>query len=176
MAIPKFKVNNSNNSPERLDYDILGLHKKRTIIAGELRLVEYYRNFNGVTYSDLAVRESRTFTRNGIGLVLYRTLFVEWFLDNDTVGTTITSIKYYSPSESIDEGIDRRTNVISDAKIYCLNAIGQAYAFDLLLGLKALIEVYRDGYKQPLIDAVNASTKPYLTSQMKTDIINILTF
>lgn len=172
----KFKINKSSNSPERIDYDILGYHKKRTIVFGELRTVEYYKNFDGTNYSDLIVRESRTYTRNNLGLVQYRTLFVEWFLDDNTLGTTVTTIKYYSPIESIDEGIDRRTNVISDAKIYVLGAVGQSYAFDLLLGLKALIEVYRDGYKQPLIDAVNASTKPYLTSQMKTDITNILTF
>jgi hypothetical protein len=35
----KFKINNSIDSPEFLDYDILGFHKKRTVIKGELKSI-----------------------------------------------------------------------------------------------------------------------------------------
>ena len=172
----KFRLHNSYESPQRLDYDIQGFHKKRTIITGELRTVEYYLDFDGTTYSDLVVRESRTYHRNEIGLVQYRTLFIEWFLNDGTLGTTITGTKFYSPVESIDEGIERRKNIIADAKLYCLSTIGQAYAFDLLTTLKAPIDIYTEGYKQPLIDAVNASTKPYLNDDIKAAIVAILTF
>jgi len=174
--LKKFRINNSSDSPERLDYDIMGLHKKRTILVGELRTIEYYRNFNGSEYSELVVRESRTYTRNELGLVEYRTLLSEWFLNNDEVGTTITNIKYYSPVESVDEGIQRRKNIIADAKIYCLDTLGQSYAFDLLISLKSYIDIYTDGYKQPLLDAVTNSTKPYLTSELKSNIVDLLTF
>lgn len=176
MEEKKFKIHNSYDSPQMLDYDILGFHKKRVIVAGELRTVEYYENYDGTTYTGLIVRESRNYTRNVLGLVISRTLFVEWFLNDGTLGTTISTSKYYSAVEAIDEGIDRRKNIISDAKIYCLNTLGQAYAFDLLISLKVYIDIYTDGYHDPLINAVNASTKPYLTSAMKTIITNILTF
>jgi hypothetical protein len=176
MEAKKFKINNSYESPQLLDFSILGLHKKRTIVTGELRIVEYFNEFDGTTYSDLVVRENRTYHRNSIGLVQYRTLFVEWFMNDDTLGTTTTTLKYYSPTESIDEGIERRKNVIANAKIYCLNTIGQTYAFDLLISLKTYIDIYTEGYKAPLIGAVNASTKPYLTSDIKTVIIGLLTF
>ena len=55
----QFKINNSIEDPSKIDYDILGLNKKRTIIKGELRQVEYYKNYDysSNTYSDLVVLE-----------------------------------------------------------------------------------------------------------------------
>lgn len=172
----KFKINNSYKSPENLDYDIRGFHKKRTIIKGELLVVEYYRNFDGTNYSDLIVKETRTYNRNGIGLVITRSLNIKWYLLDDTIGCEKNTIKYYSSSESIDEGIVRRKNIFADAKTYLLETIGQAYSFDFLLSVKTQMDYYIEGYKQPLIDAVNNSTKTYMTSQIKTDVATILIF
>lgn len=172
----KFKLNNSYASPENTDYDIVGLHKKRTIVKGELVQVEYYKEFDGTTYNNLIVKEERIFTRDSIGLVLYRTQVSSWYLNNGSVGLTKNFIKYYSPTESIDEGITRRGNIINDAKIYALSVIGQAYGFDLMNSVKTQIDLYIQGYKQPLYDAVNASTKPYLNSTIKATLVSIITF
>lgn len=172
----RFKLHNSNESPENIDYDIFGLHKKRTIVKGELLCTEYYREYDGTNYSDLIVKEERAYNRDALGLVQTRVQTVTWYLYDGKVGCVKKTTKYYSPQESIEEGVSRRDNVISEAKIYCLGALGQAYAFDLLTGLKPYIAIYLDGYKQPLIDSVNASTKPYLTPAMKTIITSILTF
>ena len=128
--LSKFKLNNSFSSPEIIDYDILGLHKKRVIVKGELKTIEYYQKYDGTTYSDLIVKETRTYTRDSIGLVAQRTLTSEWYLKDETVGLLTTNIKYYAPNEAIEEGITRRNNIIADAKIYCLGTIGQSYGFD----------------------------------------------
>ena len=42
--------------------------------------------------------------------------------------------------------------------------------------LKTQIDLFIQGYTQPLRDGVNASTKPYLTDGIKTGLINILTY
>ena len=172
----KFKINNSYKSPENLDYDLRGFHKKRTIVKGELISVEYYRNFDGTNYSDLIVQETRIYNRNEIGLIQTRNMNVKWYLLDNTIGCEKNTIKYYSPNESIDEGIVRRKNIFADAKTYLLGTIGQTYAFDFLLSVKPQMDYYIEGYKQPLIDAVNNSTKPYMTSPIKSVITSILTF
>lgn len=170
----KFKINNSEDSPELIDYDIIGLHKKRTITFGELVTVQYYNNYDGTTYSDLVVEETRVYNRDANGLAQTRDLTIKWYYKNDVVGLIKPTTKYYSPAESIEEGINRRSNIIAQAKIYTLGAVGQANAFDLLSTVKNEIQLFLDGYTDPLRNAINVSTKPYLTQAIKDGIIENL--
>lgn len=182
----KFKINNSTISPYKIDYDILGLNKKRTFVKGELIKTEYYKNyiFSSDTYSDLVVSEFREYIRDSIGIVKYRNQTSNWILNDNSTGLTLSFIKYYSPEQTIQEGIDRRNNMLSFAKTSLLsdlkNSVGeptnQTYAFDLLLSVKTQMDYFQQGYTQPLRDAISASTKPYLTEQVKINIINELTF
>lgn len=173
-----FKLTNSKESPIHLDYDIFGLHKNRTIVKGELVLVDYYKNYDPISkmYSDLTVREHREYVRDENGLVKHRNQTTEWIMFDESVGLTNTTVKYYTQKEAIQEGIDRRTNLIDDAKVYCINNLGLNYSFDLLNSLSTFINLFKEGYTQPLKDAISASTKVYLTTQLKEDIINILIF
>jgi hypothetical protein len=178
----KFKI--GVNDPLIVDYDILGFHKKRTIVKGELTSIEYYRNFDGVSYSDLLIRESRTYTRNEIGIIIYRDVLIEWYLTDNSVGATKSWRKYYSPEEAINEGISRRKNMLALAKTVLLRELNllvgsptnQIYAFDLLTTLSVQIKYFEEGYTQPLRDAINSSTKPYLNSNIKAMLIEELTF
>lgn len=184
--LKKFKLNNSLENPSNIDYDILGLNKKRTIIKGELRQIEYYRNYiaSSNTYSDLVVSEFRDYTRDEIGIVQYRVQTSNWILNDNTTGLTKTFTKYYTPEEGIQEGIDRRTNMISFAKTSLLSGLkaiygeptNQSYAFDMLTSVKTQMEYFTQGYTQPLRDAVSASTKAYLTVGIKEAVIEQLTF
>ena len=61
------------------------------------------------------------------------------------------------------------------AKIYGEPA-NQQYSFDLLTSVKTEMEYYSQGYRQPLVNAVSASTKPYLTENIKIKVIEQLTF
>ncbi len=94
----KFKINQSTEDPSMIDYDIVGLNKKRTIINGELRLVEYYNNYvaSSNTYSDLVVVESRDYIKDENGIIKSRNLSSSWLLNNGTTGLTVTSTKYYT--------------------------------------------------------------------------------
>jgi hypothetical protein len=55
-----------------------------------------------------------------------------------------------------------------------MNTIGQLYSFDLLISVKSQIDLYLSGYTQPLRDAINENTKPYLTTEIKANIIEQL--
>lgn len=182
----KFKINESHNDPSTIDYDILGFNKKRTFIKGELRQVEYYKNYipSSQTYSNLVISEFRNYTRNDIGLVQSRELICNWILNDNTTGLTLYFTKHYSPEESINEGIDRRNNMLAFAKTSLLDGLkaiygeptNQMYSFDLLTSVKTQLDYFTQGYTQPLRDAVSASTKAYLTVGIKEAVIEQLTF
>lgn len=174
----KFRLNNSYESPENINYDILMLHKKRSIVKGELLSVEYYKNYNGVTYTELCVKENRIYTRNTIGLIVSRTLKIDWYNTDGSIGCSVTSPqpKYYDFQAQIQEGVNRRGNIISEAKIYAIEILGLPYSFDFLSSLKTPLDLYIQGYTQPLKDGVANSVKPYLNQTIKDTIINILTF
>lgn len=182
----QFKINDLTEDPSGIDYDILGFHKKRTIIKGELRQVEYYKNYiqSSNTYSDLVVSEFRDYIRNEIGIVQYRNQTSNWILNDNTTGLTKSFIKYYTLEEGIQEGIDRRNNMISFAKTALLDGLkaiygepaNQTYSFDMLTSVRTQMDYFTQGYTQPLRDAVSASTKPYLTVGIKEAIIEQLTF
>jgi hypothetical protein len=185
-SFKNFKINNSLNDPSKIDYDILGLNKKRTIIKGFLSSVEYYNNYiySSNTYSDLVVSEYREYTLNDIGIAVSRKLTSNWILNDNTTGLTKTFTKYYTPEEGIQEGIDRRGNMIGFAKTALLDGLkaiygepaNQNYAFDLLTSVKVEMDYFSQGYTQPLRDAVSASTKPYMTVGIKEAVIEELTF
>lgn len=170
----QYKINDTVYDPYDINYDILGFHKKRTIIFGELKKIEYFRNYDGINYSDLILEEFREYNRDVNGLVQSRFLTIKWFLTDDSIGGIKNTVKYYSMQEAIQEGLDRRSNIISDTKSYTLEQIGQLYSFDLLSSVKTEIELFIDGYTQPLRDAIITSTKPYLTTVIKDGIIERL--
>jgi len=184
--LKKFKINNSLEDPSLLDYDIMGFNKKRVFISGELREVSYYKNYDysANTYSDLVVLETRTYVRDMIGIAVRRDLTSTWYLNDGSTGLTTSYSKYYSPEEGIQEGMDRRSNMIAFAKTTLLSdlkaiygePVNQNYSFDLLTSVKTQMEYFTQGYTQPLRDAVSASTKPYMDVTTKLDVIRQLTF
>jgi hypothetical protein len=171
-----FKISGHNADPSFVDYDILGLHKKRTLIKGELRIIEYFRNFDGNVYSDLIVKEERTFIRNEILMALYRIQKSTWYFEDGEEGLVKEYIKYYTPETSLQEGITRRTNIIDQCKIYMLHSVGRENGYDFLQSLKSQRDLYVEGFRQPLLDGVLTSVKSYLTEQIRTDLLEILTF
>lgn len=179
MEKPKFKINGSYESPENIDFDILGLHKELIIASsGFLTDIKYWKTYDGITYSDLYVHEQREFTvDDASGLAITRKMTIHWYLTDDTVGySRVYPLKYYNKVQSIEEGITRRNNILAKAKVYCIDNLGLNYSFDLLNSLKAYIDLFSNGYTQPLRDAVLASTKPYLTQVQKDAIVTILTY
>lgn len=178
MEPSKFKINNSYESPENVDFTIYGLHKEEVIShGGFLTDIKYWKNYDGTVYSDLWVHEHRDYTVDGSGFAITRTLTIEWFLKDDTLGyTRVYPLKYYGKQQSIEEGIRRRNNITAKAKIYCVDHIGINYSFDLLNSVKTQLDLFIQGYTQPLRDGIANSTKPYLSQANKDAIVAILTF
>lgn len=168
-----YRLTGKCEDPGLIDYDILGLQKKRTIIYGELQQVDYYSNYDGFTYENLAVKEQRRYWRDAItGLVKFRELEIDWYNFNEVSIKNEHFKKFYSPEESIAEGIDRRTNIINSTKSLAVAYLGLNYSFDLLTSVKTQIDYFINGYTQPLRDAITNSTKPYLTPTMKTNLVD----
>lgn len=106
-----------HSPPFDYNYNILGLTKKRTFNKGELNRIDYYGFMDsGGTYQDLILTEYREFFRKD-RMVYKRTMHVDWYLTDDTIGAHKTADKYYSAEESLKLGERRRRNVISDLKI-----------------------------------------------------------
>ena len=45
---------------------------------------------------------------------------IKWYLEDDSIGMEKTTTKYYSLVEAIDEGIERRNNMIAATKLIIL--------------------------------------------------------
>jgi len=113
---------NATAVPFNLDYDIIGLHKKKYFNKGELYKVEYYINFNSLTnqYFDLCVSEDRIYYRHN-GMINRREILITWYYNDGTQGSTKNITKYFTREEAISAGEQRRRNVISSLKI---NTVG----------------------------------------------------
>ncbi|CAG7580723.1 MAG: hypothetical protein SLAVMIC_00534 [uncultured marine phage] len=157
-------------APMNINYNILGLHKKRTFVKGEISTVEYYADYDLVTkeYKDLILKEEREYLRLD-GLAYQRNMKVTWYYLDDTQGESKSTVKYYPPDESIKEGISRRTNIISNLKMVSFGTLGSENAYDLLSSIYNELGLYKDGYTQPLLDSLAILVKPYLDSTFVAD-------
>jgi hypothetical protein len=89
------------------------LHRKQTMIKGEVQTEEYYKDFNGTNYYNIVVREYHVFTRDIMGFATRRTTTVEWALKSGAIcPKKKTWKKYYDPLQMIEEGITRRGNIV----------------------------------------------------------------
>lgn len=184
----KFVFTGSETLDTSANYDICGLYKKRILAKGELKEIEYYKvlDLQTLAYSSLAVKEYRHYTRDAFtGLVQYRTMNIDWYLEDGTIGYAKSNIiKVYSFNESREESQTRRANIINDAESYLLfqqiNTYGQSTGFMNALGFLSSIklpkDLYVDGNGQPIVDAINNSTIPFITADVKTTLLNILNY
>jgi hypothetical protein len=164
-----FVLNGTPQDPTDLDYDILGLHKKRTFDKGLLTKVEYFKTYDGVTYADLAVQEDRVYTvMAGTDLVQKREMMISWLFEDATVGTTKATVKYYAPQEQIAEGKQRRGNVIELATLFMISKVGIPDGQDFLRSCASLVALYIAGSRGELIAYVTGATQAYMLADPAT--------
>lgn len=96
----------------------LNLIPKRTIVQGEVQKVEWYSEIDGaLNVSNKVLDVDIVYTRDVTGFAIYRVVTRTWYnndgIENDEKKITV---KYYAvnPSESIDEGIKRRSLIIKE--------------------------------------------------------------
>ncbi|NJO64324.1 MAG: hypothetical protein HC836_41010 [Richelia sp. RM2_1_2] len=156
---------NAKKPPINLDYDIIGLHKKRYLVKGELVKVEYYGEYNPVNkqYSKLVVSEDRIYYREN-QMAHKREMTIKWYLNDGSVGFSKDTLKYYSTTEAMSELDTRRSNIISELKINTVGLImmcsgvtsiqAQVIGKPLLSSYSTQISKYVQGYEQELRDSI----------------------
>ena len=169
-----------------VDYRLEGYHKKATISPmGDVVLLEFYSSYDeeANTYSDLKVRETRTYTRDqSTGLVTKREMLVEWLSSNESVIASKTITKYYSASEGYLRNQKSRINLIDQASLLLFATLMQEYgpeqgesnSLELLSDLASDIVIYSRGNRQPLITSVQGSTRAYMSQSLKDSLTVIL--
>lgn len=117
------------------------LHRKSTLTKGECGKEEFFVNCNGVTYSDLIVKEEHVFTRDGLGFAIKRVTTITWMKNDETPHPlTKTLTKFYSQAEQIDEGKTRRANLINALQMPIVGLISLAMTGTTTPTLPVLIE------------------------------------
>lgn len=174
-----FTIDSVTNSrcmvPEIINYNHLGLFKKKYSSHGLLNKVEYYRYFDGENYSDLILEEEYDYGFTGI-LLTSKTTTVRWYDEDNEIAYQLSFLKRYMSWEIINAGIERRSNIIADIKIYVLSILSTIDAYDFLFETKNEVDIYINGFSDPLINKILdlSSSKPYITGEMKDEIINQL--
>jgi hypothetical protein len=103
------------------------LHRKSTIVKGEIRKEEYYLDYDGTTYSTIVVKEETSFTRNSLGFPLYKDVVISWALEDGTFHPVTKSWrKFYSQIEQVSEGKYRRGNLIDSLMMPTLGLMSMA--------------------------------------------------
>lgn len=164
----------TQDTPYDLDYNILGLHKKRDFVKGELVKVSYYGEYDYETkeYSDLVLEETRIYNRDKNSLVYRRDMEVVWYLSDDSKGDSKKTEKFYSPDESINEGEKRRSNIVSRLKLEVLGILGPELAYSFLSEVFTELGLYRDGFRNALISKIDLMEDAYLLENIEgTEII-----
>lgn len=161
------------------DYRLKGYHKEKVYDAkGDVIQVNFYKNYDPVTetYTQLKVRENRTVERDvTTGVPNKVTVDIEWFKSD---GTTVTAgkqlEKYINGFDGQQMNQNARLNLTTKAQGYLLQTIGLDNTKELGTDVALERAAYISGTTQGLLDAVNNSTRPYMTPEVKATVITIL--
>jgi len=187
-VISVYKITGGFEDPTSLNINLFGLHKEELIDSfGLLATVNYYKNYDGTTYSDLVAKDEYVYNINVYDLVDHRTETLTWYLEDDTVGKTKTIEKYYDTIAGIDEGMKRRNNLIEKAKAYGMSSITGTHEVTgdpvvpnshwFFMQIAGAVDLYIQGInKQGLIDDIQGSGETYLTQTIKDTIEGILKY
>ena len=108
----------ANSDPRGLDYKtglITSLFAKLSFDKGELLHVEYYRDYDGVDYSDLVLDVGIEYNRNAQGVLTDRTTTRKWAIKDGEFGTHVkTTRKYYSITQAAVADQRRRSNIVDN--------------------------------------------------------------
>lgn len=173
-----FQLNAVANSgiftPQMIDYSHIGLFKKSTQDKGLLLKCEYFENHENNVYSNLIVEEVYQYIEQN-PLYLGITTTVNWYDLQDQIGDSTNFTYMFLPNEIIEFGIKKRSNVLSNAKLYAFQQLGPN-AYILLDNCQAEISIYVQGNTNPIISKVNGQVGivPGFTQQMADQINSIL--
>ncbi len=136
-------------SPVYLDYKTglaARLHPVVDITKGEVQMVDYYRNSDGVTFNDLVLRVTITWIRSNDPRkkLLKRVELRQWVVEGSTDDENPefgpdekTTEKYYTTNQAEKADVTRRRNIVADLT-------AQAEAFDALTYTQTMFRALDD--------------------------------
>jgi hypothetical protein len=179
MDLKIFQINSVLNSgiatAQLINYRHIGLFKKTIQDKGLDVKTEFYQYYDNNVYSNLVVEEVYTYIEQN-PLYLGITTQVNWYDLNDVVAETQSFTYMFLPNEIIEFGIKKRSNVLSNAKLYAFQQLG-ANAYTLLDNCAVEMSIYVQGNTPPLVAKVNTQVGvvPGFTQPMADTINYILT-
>ena len=158
MDLKIFQIDTVANSgiftPQMVDYRHIGLFKKETQDKGLSTKLEFFQFFENGVYLNLIVEEVYTYIEQ-TPLYVGQQTKVNWYDLENNIGYFTEFTYMFLPNEMIEFGIKKRSNVLSTAKLYTFQQIGQN-AYTLLDICQAEMSTYVQGNTSPLIAKVNA--------------------
>jgi len=164
---------------QNIDYRILGYHKKEIFdTKGDLATVEFYKNYDPGTdtFSNLRVKETRTYTRDAVtGLLTQRDMTIEWYGGGEILMTTKTTTKFYNAQKGYVANKQARQNLIDKAAMYLVSQVGVPNSKAFWKTVRNEADDYVNASEvTALINAINASTEPYITQPIKDTLVAML--
>lgn len=129
------------------------------------------------------MQEERSYERDVItGIMTARDMNITWYYDDDTIGATKNTKKYYDAKRGYDANIKARTNIINKASMWVYGDLineygwpdGENKAKEFLLDTENEVAAYVKSNIEPLLEAVSASTRTYMTAYRKGVLNTIL--
>jgi hypothetical protein len=183
--IKTYKLTGEYTINTELNINLFGLYREDIFNSrGELITKNYYKNYDGITYSDLIVKDEYVYTSDpNNDLVQYRDETLSWYLEDGTIGKTKVIKKYYDLVNAINEGIKRRGNLLDKAKAYGLvniqgtHASGVPNSYYWFSTMDSVVVNYINGtVKQDIIDFIDNETETYVTQTIKDTMTDILDY
>jgi hypothetical protein len=179
MDLKIFQINAVANggvsTAQLINYRHIGLFKKTIQDKGLDIRTEFYQYFENGVYSNLVVEEVYTYIQQ-VPLYVGITTQVNWYDLVDTVAETQSFTYMFLPNEIIEFGAKKRTNVLSNAKLYAFQQLG-ANAYTLLDNCAVEMSIYVQGNTPPLVAKINTQVGviPGLTQPIADTLNAILT-
>lgn len=149
------------------------LHRKQTMIKGEVQTEEYYQSFNGSQYSGLVVRETNSYTRDMLGFALYRTTTVEWAIKSGQMSDKKKVWKkFYDPLQMIEEGIDRRGNIIKFLQPKILGLLQVSLPANEMVNILVYGRAFLSDLKDDFENFVNHSDRALYTTLQDANLLS----
>lgn len=163
-----------NIPPEDINHKNLNLYTKKEYSANGLpTYTEYYKEFDGVTYTDLYIREDYTYMESS-GLYVSIVADTSYYDFSDSVAYTYQKTTNLNIEDSFQVGVDRREYVLKKAMREVYFSVGEANAIILLDPIALQIFKYRINVKEPLKTDITASANPlWLTPSVSDPLVTL---
>jgi hypothetical protein len=160
------------------DYRLKGYFRKNVYNTyGDIEAVEYYAEFNAPTkeYKGLKVKETRVVLRDQtFGVPYEESIDIEWFKSDGTTMANKRLVEVFDENQGQLLNQSARANLVTKAQAYLFQSAGLENAKNFGETYIAERDMYLAGVTNPLITVITNATEPYMTQQIKDNLVLIL--